>query len=342
VIGRWASAPTARSAPIPPGFFGISLGLAGLAALWLYGSGTFGAPPAVGDLLMLLAAASLVVVAIAYLRQGARQILADARDAAVGPFLAVPVMTSLVLGAALFSHAPTAGRAVVVASLVVGALVFGWMTGRWLTGGVEEQNFGPASYLPGGGIGWIGSGAASTVGLHSVALVFFGIGTVSWVFVNPIVLKRVLFRPRLSPALIPTLAIELAPPVVAGNAYFVLHHGSPDKVAFGLAGYAAVMVVSQVRRFPLYRALRFTPSFWAFTFPAAAMATFALRWLALERPVGDEVYAWILIAAVTVLVALIAARTIVAGARGDLVDDGRRVGAGRGAERQPPRAFSRH
>jgi tellurite resistance protein len=299
---------------ISPGLFGMALGLAGLGALWLYGSGTFGAPAAVGDMLMLLAAATCVVLAIAYLRQGARRIVADARDAAVGPFLAAPVMTALVLGEALFPHAPAAGRAVVGVSLVVGVLLGGWMTGQWLTGGVDERSFGPVFYLPGAGIGWIGSGAASAVGLHDVAAVFFGIGTVSWVFVTSVIVNRMLFRPRLSPAMTPTLAIELAQPAVAGNAYFAIHPGSPDTLAFGLAGYAALMVLAQVRLLPLYRALSFTPSFWAFTFPTAAMATFALRWLALEHPAGDDVYAWILIAAVTVLVALIAARTLVAGA----------------------------
>jgi tellurite resistance protein len=228
-------------------------------------------------------------------------------------------MTASVLGEALASHAPMAGRVVVVVSLVVGVLLSGWMTGQWLTGGVEEESFGPAFYLPGGGIGWIGSGAASTVGLHSMAMVFFGIATVSWMFVSSIILNRMLFRPRPAPALIPTLAITLAQPAVAGNAYFLIHPGSPDELAFGLAGYAAIMVVAQVPLLPLYRALSFAPSFWAFTFPSAAMATFALRWLALERPAGDEVYAWIVIAAVTVLVALIAARTLLAGARGDLV-----------------------
>jgi tellurite resistance protein len=104
--------------------------------------------------------------------------------------------------------------------------------------------------------------------------------------------------------------LKWPPPSIAGNAYFLIHPGPPDTLTFGLAGYAAVTVVAQVRLFRLYRALSFSPSFWAFTFPSAAMATLALRWLALERPVGDQVDAWILIAAVTVLVALIDARTI--------------------------------
>ncbi|MCW3013846.1 MAG: family transporter [Solirubrobacterales bacterium] len=304
---------------IPPGFFGMALGLAGLSALWLYVAGAFGVATAVGDALMLLTAVTWLVLMIAYVRQGTRRILADARDAAAGPFLAAPVMSALVLGAALSRHAPEVGRVIVVVSLAAGVLLCGWLIGQWMTGGLDEQAVGPAFYLPGSGIAFVGSEAASTVGLHSVAALSFGIGALAWVLTTSTVLRRLCLRRRLAPALIPTLAIDAAPVAVAGNAYFLLHPGLPDVVAFALAGYAVTMVVAQVRLLPLYRALRYTPSFWAFTFPCAAMATFWLRWLAIEQPVGQRVYAWILIVATTCLVAAIAARTIVAVARGDLL-----------------------
>jgi tellurite resistance protein len=304
---------------ITPGFFGMPLGLAGLSALWLYVAGAFGVAPAVGDALMLLTAVTWLVLMIAYVRQGTRRILADARDTAAGPFLAAPVMSALVLGAALSRLAPEVGRVIVVVSLVTGVLLCGWLIGQWMTGGLVEQAVGPAFYLPGSGIGFVGSEAASTVGLHSVAALFFGIGACAWVLTRLTVFHRLCLRRRLPPVLIPTLAIDAAPVAVAGNAYFLLHPGSPDVVAFALAGYAVTMVVAQVRLVPLYRALSYTPSFWAFTFPCAAMATLWLRWLALERPVGQRIYVWILIAATTCLIAAIAARTIVAVVRGHLL-----------------------
>jgi tellurite resistance protein len=76
---------------------------------------------------------------------------------------------------------------------------------------------GPAFYLPGGGIGFVGCEAASAIGLHGIAALFFGIGVFTWVFASSIVLSRLQYRPRLVPALAPTMAIELAPPAVAGS-----------------------------------------------------------------------------------------------------------------------------
>jgi tellurite resistance protein len=305
---------------IPPNFFGIALGLSGLAALWVFAETSFGGPAAVGDALGVLSAVVWVALTVAYLRQGPRRVLADARDATVGPFLAAPVMSAYVLAAGVLEpHAPGMARAIVIAFLGIGLLVSGLLTGQWLTGGLQEETFGPAFFLPGIGIGFVGADAAATVGLHSIAELFFGIGIAALVLISSVALNRMFFRPRLAPSLIPTMAIELAPAAVAGNAYFLIHPGPPDLLLLGLSGYAAVMVIAQIRLLPLYRRLSFSPGFWSFTFPPANMALFALRWLQFEHPVGGSAYAWILIAAITVLVGSIAARTIVAVARGQLL-----------------------
>jgi tellurite resistance protein len=236
------------------------------------------------------------------------------------PFLAAPVMAAYVLAAGVLApHAPSAARAIVIAFLVIGLLVAGLLTGQWMRGGLEEATFGPAFFLPGIGIGCVGADAAATVGVHGIAELFFGVGVASWVLISSVTLNRLFFRPRLPPSLIPTMAIELAPAAVAGNAYFLIHAGPPDLLLLALSGYGALMVVAQIRLLPIYRALSFTPSFWAFTFPPANMALFGLRWLDLKHPPGGSAYAWVLVAAVTVLTGAIAARTIVAAAQRQLL-----------------------
>jgi tellurite resistance protein len=305
---------------IPPNFFGIALGLAGLAGLWAFANEAFGAPAAVGEGLGLVAALVWLSLMVAYLRQGARRILADGRDATLGPFLAAPVMAAYVLAAdVLEPSAPGAARAIVIAFLAIGLLVSGLLTGQWLTGGLDEATFGPAFFLPGIGIGFVGADAAATVGLHSVAELFFGVGIASWVLISSVTLNRMFFRPRLAPNLLPTMAIEMAPAAVAGNAYFLIHPGPPDLMLFALSGYGAMMTIAQIRFLPIYRELSFSPGFWSFTFPPANMALFALRWIQLEHPPGGSAYAWVLVTAITVLVSAIAARTILAAARAQLL-----------------------
>jgi len=134
-----------------------------------------------------------------------------------------------------------------------------------------------------------------------------------------LLLNRLFVRPMLPPPLVPTLAIEFAPPAVAGVAYFALTGGTVNFAAAALAGYAVLMAVAQLRFIPLYARLRFSPGLWAFTFPYAAGATDALLWLTATRPPGTTAYAVVVIVLMTALIAGIAARTVVAAARGQLL-----------------------
>jgi tellurite resistance protein len=61
------------------------------------------------------------------------------------------------------------------------------------------------------------------------------------------------------------------------------------------------------------------PSTWAFTFSWAAVASAALRWLQDLRPAGHLAWQYVVLAAITVLIAGIAARTVVAVYRGQLL-----------------------
>jgi hypothetical protein len=153
---------------IPPGYFGAPLGLAGLAVLWLTAASSIGVSPDVGDAIAMIAGGACCGLAAAYLRQGAHQILADFGDTVAGPMLAAPIMSALVLGSVLCGHARTAGHVVVIVSLIVGAPLCGLLIGQWMTGGIDEDRLGPALYLPGGGIGFVGSEAADTIGLHGI------------------------------------------------------------------------------------------------------------------------------------------------------------------------------
>ncbi len=60
------------------------------------------------------------------------------------------------------------------------------------------------------------------------------------------------------------------------------------------------------------RALPFAPSFWAFTFSYSAVALDAIQWIKIERPAGAALIGYTLLAAITLFIGAIAARSIVA------------------------------
>jgi tellurite resistance protein len=134
--------------------------------------------------------------------------------------------------------------------------------------------------------------------------------------VGPLVLGRLLSGPPPPAAQVPTLAILLAPPAIAGNAYFALNGARADALAYALAGCALLMALVQLRLLPLYRAAAFAPSAWAYTFPCAALVSLAHRWLAIRSPAGGPAMAWALLMLLTGLVAAVAWRSLDALRRG--------------------------
>jgi len=156
------------------------------------------------------------------------------------------------------------------------------------------------------------------VRLHTLAEASFGIGLICWFFLGSIVFNRLFFQPGLPPALVSTLAIELAPVALAGIAYSALTGGVMNTFSYFLAGYGVLMVIVQLRFVPLYVHLRFSPGFWAFTVPYAAAATDALQWISLRHPAGATAYATVIIVAISAFIAVIAVRSVALAAHGKL------------------------
>jgi tellurite resistance protein len=303
---------------VPPDLFAIALGVAGLAQAWHAAVQVIGTPQAVPDALNVLGAALWLVLVGAYLAQGPRIVLADLRDPVLSPFISASALTAMLLAAALATAAPAAGRVLVVVSLAVTIAIGGWLTGEWMTGGIDPDSVHPGYFLPTAAGGLIGANAAAQVHLHALAEAAFGIGVLCWVMLGSVILNRLFTRPALPSALVPTMAIELGIPAVAGLAYFALAGRTVSLVACALGGYAVLMAVVQARLIPVYRRLSVTPGSWSFAFAYAAAAADALVWLAITKPPAATGYAIAVITLLTAFVSWIAFRTVVLAARGQL------------------------
>jgi tellurite resistance protein len=303
---------------VPPNLFSIALGIAGFAQVWRAAVPVLETAQAVPDALNVLDAALWLVLVGAYLAQGPRVVLADLRDPVLSPFVSACPLTAMLLAAALAADAPAASRVLVVVFLAMTMAIGGWLTGQWMTGGIELDSVHPGYFLPTAAGGLIGANAAAQVHLHALAEASFGIGIICWVLLGSTILNRLFTRPALPAALIPTMAIELGIPAVAGIAYFALAGRTVSFAACALGGYAVLMALVQVRLIGIYRRLPFTPGFWAFSFAYSAAAGEALGWLAIKKPPASTGYAIAVIALLTAFVIWIAFRTVVLAVRGQL------------------------
>jgi tellurite resistance protein len=307
---------------IPPNSFGIAFGTVGLAGTWLAAADVGLAPRAVGETLLALAAVLWAVVLAAYaVHVGAHRgtLRSDLTHPVLAPFVSLAVITPMLLAArGVAPWAPTLGTVLVDVFLAATVLHGAWFTGQLMAGEYAIDQLHPGYFLPTVAGGLVASACAAEVGQHGLGTVMFGYGMICWAILGSMILARLFFRPALPAPLRPTLAIEVAPAAVASLAWTAVHGPAIDTLAAVLAGYGALMVLAQLRLLPIYLRLRFGVGFWAFTFAWAAVATSVLHWIDETRPPGGAVWAWLVLAAVSLLVAGIAARSVLGLVRGTL------------------------
>jgi tellurite resistance protein len=305
---------------ITPNLFGIATGIAGLAALWqvAHGQGLVPAWPSAG----FAATAAVVWGTLVVARARRRLLFGEWRDPVLGPFVALLPIGGMVLGLALRTYASAAGT-VVFAVFALSTLVLAVrIAAAWAADPPALRVLHSGYLLPTVAGGFLAAAGFARVGQLDSARIAFGLGLLCWVVLGSVVLVRLVRGPRLPAALVPTLAIEITPPVLAGNALLAINGDRLDALTcvFGIWTAAAALV--QLALLPRFLRNPFRPGVWAFAFSYAATASYALRWVDLTRPAGAAVLSGLVLALVTGLVAVLAARTVARLLRGTFLPGG--------------------
>lgn len=119
---------------------------------------------------------------------------------------------------------------------------------------------------------------------------FFSIGLVFWILLFSLVVYRLFFHPPLMKILEPTLFILIAPPAVGFTSYLALNGHNVDnfaKILFYIALFLTILLLSRVAQFIR---VPFALSWWAYTFPIAAMI---LAGLEMYQQMPFSAYLWI-------------------------------------------------
>ena len=182
---------------------------------------------------------------------------------------------------------------------------------RWIfSENHQNQHLSPAWFIPVVG-NVLMPIVAVPLGLDELGWFFFSFGIVFWIVLFTILMHRLFFLEPMPLQLAPTLFILIAPPAVAFLSYLNLN-GYIDnfaQVLYGVALFLTLLLLGQVHRF---RKLSFFISWWAYSFPLAAISTASLEYFQQTqyRPVF-----WIaisLLALTTVVVTGLFFRTLLA------------------------------
>ena len=230
-----------------------------------------------------------------------------------------PTMTIalLLMATALHAHRPelaewiwkagTLGQGVLTI-----AVVTSWISHR----SFEVGHLTPAWFIPAVG-NVIVPIAGARMGYIELSWLFFSGGMIFWLVLLTLVMNRLIFHDPIMPRLFPTMVILIAPPAVAFLAY-VSMNGVVDGFARILlnAGYLfAALVLAQV---PSLVRLPFALSWWALSFPVAALSIASFRFSQVDGSRPHQTIGMVVLAVLVGVVVMLVARTTLAIARGEI------------------------
>jgi tellurite resistance protein len=265
---------------IPASYFGIVLGLGGLANSWRVAHIAWGAPTGIGEGLFGVAGAAWLVVTALYIWKwiGAFELaLAEASDPVHCCFIGLGGVATLVMAQGAL---PYARRVAVVLFIIGAAYTIGF--GLWRTGLMwQGQRAGEATtsvlFLPIVAGGFVTATAAGALGWHDWAALAFGAAFFSWLAIESVVIHRLYTAETLPPALRPTLGIQLAPPAVGALAYLATGADVNSLIPVALVGYALLQGLLLLRMWQWIAEQSFAPSYWSVTFGVTALPTALMR-----------------------------------------------------------------
>ncbi len=264
----------------PASYFGMVLGLAGIANAWRAATEAWQLPPVIGE--VIYSVAGLVWLALLLL-YASKAIFASEKLAAE---LAHPIQCCFIgLGgvATMLVAGGIIPYSVVLAYVVFTAgfsfmLWFGvWKTGHLWQGGRDPSTTTAVLYLPTVGGSFVAATVVSAFGYTDWGQLAFGAGLFSWLAIESVLIHRLFTGPSKPAGLRPSLGIQLAPAPVAAVAYISVSGGNPDVFVHALIGYAILQVLILARLTKWIAEAGAVPALWAFSFGASAIAAAPVR-----------------------------------------------------------------
>lgn len=256
---------------MPPAVFTPMLGTLGLGLAWTRAVPAYGAPEAVGGLILGAVAALWAFAAVLYLRKLAGNPAALRHDASALPGrggVAAGIMCGLVLSAALVPIWPGLAAVLLVTGLAL-QLAYVTLVAFILSASPPEARIvSPLWHLT--FVGFIVAPLAATpLGWTPLSLV-----VLAWVIPMALFVYAASIRQLLTqtppPPLRPLLAIHVAPSSLAGLNFDLLGWTTASQVAAVIATLIVLTLLAHAR---WITQAGFLPFWSAFTFPAAAYAS---------------------------------------------------------------------
>jgi tellurite resistance protein len=322
IPGGPGAEPRSRLQHFPIAFFSVAMGLAGFAIAVQRAEQVLGLPAGGGAVLLAVAAGVFGLLAVLYVAKMLRfggEVARELEHPVKLSFFPTYSISLVLLSIAVHGASPRASLLLLAIGAPIQLALTLFVLSRWIERtSFEIQHSNPSWFIPVVG-NILVPVAAMEHGLVEVSWFFFSVGLVFWIVLQTIIFNRVIFHHPLPDKLAPTFFILMAPPAVGFIAYVKLT-GDLDafaRILYGTALFTAMLVAAMHRRF---LGIRFFLSWWAYSFPVAALAIASML---MARLSGLAFYAglsWLLLAALAGIIVTLLARTAGAIARGEVCE----------------------
>lgn len=259
---------------MPISFFAMVMGMNGLTIAWEKATEIYHLNSAIYTTLLIQSGVIFVVLSGLYLYKGLnfRKALVEEWSNPVRMNFIPAISISLILFAiALMPISTEVSRGVWMLGTVLHLVISLLVINAWLhQEKFEIHHMNPAWFIPAVGNVLVPV-AGVPLGYPEISWFFFSVGMGFWLILMVIVFNRIIFHQPLPGKLMPTLFILIAPPAVGFIAYVKLTGGLDafGQVLYNFALFLTLLLFSQLPRF---LRLPFFLSWWAYSFPIAAMS----------------------------------------------------------------------
>ena len=296
----------------PISFFAMIMGLSGLTLAWRKGSEVMGLSSMIGDglaLFSLVAFATLSIIYLVKIIKYPAAIRGELKHPIKLAFFPAVSISMILLSVCFITLAPGFAYSLWLVGIVLHLVLLLYVLNCWVNHDhYQVAHINPSWFIPAVGNVIVPITGVS-LGFIEISWFYFSIGMIFWIILLVIVFNRILFHDPLPGKLLPTMFILIAPPAVGFVAYVKLV-GDLDtfaRILYYVALFFTLFLTTQIARFAR---LPFFLSWWAYSFPLAAMtiATFIMH----EKTgiEGFHIFSMVMLGVLTLVILMLLGKTI--------------------------------
>jgi tellurite resistance protein len=286
---------------LPVNLFGSVMGISGLSLAWRQASKLFGTSPVIADIIGIVAVLMFIALSIGYISKWAlypQKVANEFTHPISGNFFGTITIAILLLSSVLGTYSQGLGQVVWMIGTLTTLVLSFVIVSRLLKGNQESGNAVPAWLIP--GVATIdiavAGGTMPFAWAHEINLLSLAIGGIVALVFFTMIVSRLIHQAPLPAGLTPSMIIMIAPFEVGflGYTNFMQRIDQFASILFYFGLFLFIVLFFKVFK----KSVPFGASWWAVSFPMAALSNAALKY-------AMFVHSWLLIAIAAVILALL-------------------------------------